>query len=113
MGDFYYVAGPGTRYGVGLGFELALAACQLAGIGLVIGDIDQAGAVNLEAVAEGQRRMVQILGPYPNVPGVEHAFDQIVIADRGAELLQGHREVGGLHLAGQGVAQGPRRLRGA
>ena len=45
--------------------------------------------------------MIEILGDHPHAAEREAALDEIVIADGGAELLQGDGKVGVLHLPGQ------------
>src|SRR5712692_6432393 len=49
--------------------------------------------------------MIEILGDYPHPAEREAALDEVVIADGGAELLQGDGKVGVLHLSGQGSFQ--------
>ena len=68
---------------------------------LVIGGVHDRCAVDLEPVAEGQRRVVEVPRRDGDVVDLELAFDEIVVLDRRAEVEELDREVGVLHLARQ------------
>ena len=40
-----------------------------------------------------------------DVADLERSLDQIMVVQRGAQFVELHREIGGLHLAGQCLAQ--------
>ena len=82
----------------------ALAGRQLGRVRLVVGGVDEARAVGLDAIAERQRRMVHVVRPDAHVVDLDLAFDQVVVAHPGRELLDRHREVGVLHLARERLA---------
>jgi hypothetical protein len=50
--------------------------------------------------------MVHVLRPDPQIADLEITFDQLVIADLGAHLIEPHREIDILHLPSQSVVQG-------
>jgi hypothetical protein len=53
----------------------------------MVGGIHQAGTIVFEAVAERQRRVVQILGADADLTRLEHPLHELMIADFGAKLL--------------------------
>jgi hypothetical protein len=73
----------------------------------VIACVDDARAVGLDPVREGQRRVVQVMRGDANVVDLEAALEQVPITDRRAERLERDREVGRLHLARERLAQRP------
>ena len=100
------------QIGAGEEFDMALvltadfpgAISERPGMRLVIAAIDDGHAVRLEPVAEGQRRVVQVLRLDRDVADPEHPLAEVVIADRGPELRELDREIGVLHLAGEHLA---------
>src|SRR5262249_60228418 len=60
----------------------------------------------LQPIAERERGMVEIARRHLDVVDLEGALDQVVIADRGAELVECDREITVLHLPGERFAQG-------
>src|SRR6185436_18129376 len=64
------------------------------------------GSIRFEPVAERERGMIEIAGGDLDLVDIERAFDQVVISDRGRELIGRHRKIGVLHLTGQRLAQG-------
>ena len=63
-------------------------------------------AIDLEAIAKCQSRVVQIPRLDIDLAEPERALDEIMIAGRGAKVLQTDRKVGLLHLPGESIAQG-------
>ena len=70
-------------------------------MGLVIDCIDHSDAVGLDAIPERKCRMVQVLGDDAHARDRKLSLDEVVIPDGGVELLQRHREIRVLHLAGE------------
>jgi len=97
---------------IGAGEEINVALIQavwcpdasrhLSRVGLVIAGIDDCGAVYLKAVAECQRRVVQVVCSYSDVADREYALDQLMVANGCGELFQQDRKIGVLHLPGEG-----------
>ena len=85
--------------------QLAAALGQLAAVRLVVGGVHDADAVDLQPVAERQRRVIEVARGHADVADREVALHEVVVAQRGLELLHADREVLVLHLPGQGVAQ--------
>ena len=81
-----------------------LAAREGRRMRLVIGGVDDRRAVGLDPVAERQRRMVHVVRGDAHVVDLDAAFDQVVVADLGGELLDRDREVRVLHLARERLA---------
>ena len=101
----------GPRDEPGMGFVVpVLFDVPTCGEGLVVRfvvrRIDHGGAIGLEAIAQGQRRVVQELGVDTHLGDVEGALDQVMMVDRRRELVDRHREVAVLHLAGEDLAEG-------
>ena len=90
------------------------APAEFTIVRLVIARIDHTRTVDLEAIAERQRRVVEVLGDDGRVLDRQLSFDEIVIVDVGTELIDRDREVRVLHLSGkrlgQGVAETPRAV---
>jgi len=76
---------------------------QATGVWLMVRRVDDRDSVRFQPVAEGQRRMIQVLSCHANVFHGEDAFHEFVVADGGWELLEAHGEIRVLHLPGQGV----------
>ena len=74
-------------------------------MGLVVGGVDQHGAAGLQAVPEGQRRVVQVAGGDAHPAGVEAALSEVVEADSSGELTQVEGEVLVAHLPAQDAPQ--------
>src|SRR5262249_17061384 len=70
-------------------------------MGLVINGINYRDAVGLKAIPERKCRMVQVLGNDAHAPDRKLSLDEVVIPDAGVELLQCHRKIRVLHLAGE------------
>ena len=85
--------------------DLSFPASQRAGVGLVIAAINHGHPVRLEPIAEGQGGMVQVMRGDLDIVDDERAFDKVMIADAGLELIERDREIGVFHLPGQGFAQ--------
>ena len=85
--------------------DLSFPASQRAGVGLVIAAINHGHPVRLEPIAEGQGGVVQVMRGDLDIVDDERAFDKVVIANRGLKLIERDREIGVLHLPGQGFAQ--------
>ena len=86
--------------------DLPLSGCETARIGLVVARVHDDEAVCLQAIAQREGGMVEILRRYLDVADVEGALDQVVIANRGAELVVRNRKIRVLHLARERLAQG-------
>lgn len=80
---------------------------------LVVAAVRKADAVDLEAITQRERRVVQVARHDADVIDAERALDQIVVLDVRDELVQRDRKVGVLHLAGQRSAQALRQALGA
>src|SRR5262245_38057887 len=74
-------------------------------MGLVIGGIDQDYPIGLQPISQGEVRMVQVARGDTYVVQGECALDEVMVADRGTELLQGDRKIGILHLPGESLLQ--------
>jgi hypothetical protein len=74
-------------------------------MGLVIGGIDQDRPIALQAISQGEARMVQVARGDTYVIQGERALDEVMVADRGTELPQGDGKIGVLHLPGEGLLQ--------
>ena len=72
---------------------------------LVVGDVADHSAVALHAIPKCERRMVQVLRPYHQIADLESALDQLVERDFGPNLVERHREVLIVHLAGKRLVQ--------
>ncbi len=81
-----------------------LAARERWRMRLVVGGVDERRAVGLDPVAERQRRVVHVVGGDADVVDLDAAFDQVVVADLGGELLDRDRKIGVLHLARERLA---------
>ena len=67
----------------------------------MVAGIDNHATVSLEPVAQRQRGVVEVLRPDMDILDLELALDQLMVADGGTELVDGDREVRGLHLPRQ------------
>src|SRR4029450_7209317 len=74
---------------------------RVQGMRLMIGGVDQRGAVRFQAIPEGEGGMIQILRGDADAPDLEHALGQIVEPDLGVEGRQRDREILVGHLARQ------------
>ena len=72
---------------------------------LVIAGVDNGSAVRLQAVSQGQRRMVQVARGDLDIPDPQLSLDKVMVADGGAKLFEAHWKVGVLHLARERLAQ--------
>ncbi len=86
---------------------------QVVVVGLMVGCVHDHRTIDLESVAEGERRMVEEPGVDVDVVDVEHAFDEVLVDDRGGELIDRHRKVGVLHLTGEDLRQRAAEAAGA
>ena len=86
--------------------DLPLTGRQNARIGLVVTRVDDCDAVRLQAIAERERGMIEVLGRHSDVTDIEGAFDQVVIANGGVEPIERDGKIGVLHLPGERLAQG-------
>jgi hypothetical protein len=62
--------------------------------------------VSLQPITERERWMIQIAGRDFDIVDIEGALDEVVIANLGSALIERDREIGILHLPGQGFTQG-------
>src|SRR5262245_41197634 len=69
---------------------------------LVINRVHDRDTVRLETIPERERRMIEVLGDDAGAGDRELALHEIVKPDGRVELFQRHREIGPLHLAGEG-----------
>lgn len=67
--------------------------------------MDHGHTVGFKPIAERQGGMIEVLRPGRNVAELQGAFDQIMIADGGAQLLELEGEIGILHLPGERIAE--------
>ena len=72
---------------------------------LVVSDVAHGRAVAFEAVRERERRVVEVLRPHHDVVDLEHALDELVVADPPFELIDRDGEVRIAHLSGERLAQ--------
>ena len=72
---------------------------------LVVGDVADHSAIALDAIPKCERRVVQVVRPYHQIADLERALDQLVELDLGANLVERHREVLVVHLAGKRLVQ--------
>src|SRR6266568_2693123 len=79
---------------------------ELVGKGLVVGQIDHHPSLGLHPIAEGDGRMVQILGAHAGAADLVGAFGEIVRGNGRRELIELDREVGILHLASKDIVEG-------
>src|SRR5262249_55482421 len=70
-------------------------------MGFVVSGVDHGYPARLEPIAEGERRMVQIMGDNAQPADAEGTFGEGVIADGGTKLLEGDGEIGIGHLSGE------------
>ena len=73
---------------------------------LVIGSVDQRSTVGLQSEAQCQSSMVHVSRFDSDIGDLKIAFDELVITDLGAHLIEPHREISVLHLSGQRVLHG-------
>jgi hypothetical protein len=85
--------------------DLACSIGKMSGMGLMIRCINDSRTLGLKPVCKRQRRVIQVLGPDGRVSDAKVSFDQFMVSDICAELIQLHREIGVLHLAFESVAQ--------
>ena len=97
--------------GVGSAQPRQGAAGKSRVMGLVVGGVHDGGAVGLDAETEGERGVVQVLGPDGRVTDLEHPFDQVVVAHLRVHLVQADREVLVLHLSGEHVVEASASVR--
>jgi hypothetical protein len=67
--------------------------------------VHQADPIGLEPIPERQRRMVQVLGGDADAAHGENSLDEIMVTNRGAQVLEAHGEVRVLHLPPEGILQ--------
>ncbi len=72
---------------------------------LVIGGVGDAGASARDAVGDGRRRVVQVLGLDQHATDAEEALVELGEVDARAQIAQLHREVRVLHLPGHRLFQ--------
>ena len=72
---------------------------------LVVGDVAHGRAVALQAIPERERRVVEVLRAHHHVVDLEHALDELVVADPASELIDRDGEVRIAHLGGERLAQ--------
>ena len=85
--------------------DLPLPGCETARIGLVVARVHDDKAVCLQAIAQREGGVVEILRRYLDVADIEDALDQVVLANRGAELVERDGKICVLHLACERLAQ--------
>ena len=72
---------------------------------LVVGDVAHGGAVALQSIRKRERRVVEVLRAHHHVVDVEHALDELVVADPASELIDRDGEVRIAHLCGKRLAK--------
>src|SRR5215472_7130281 len=77
----------------------------MARVRLVIGSVDHRHTACFQPVTQRDPGVVQVTGGDLNGAKVKGAFGKIVVANRGAELAQCHREIGIFHLPSEGILQ--------
>jgi len=73
------------------------------GMRLMVSGINHHRPTGLQAVSQGQSRVIEIARQNMGLPNIEGPLDEVVIANGGAELLEGDREIGVLHLPREGL----------
>ena len=78
----------------------------LTGVRLMVTGINDRNPVGFQPISQGEGRMVHIQCSDLDIADFEDALDEVVIADGCPKFFQRYREVGVLHLARKGLAQG-------
>jgi hypothetical protein len=86
--------------------DIPLAGCQHARVGFVVTGIHHRYPVGLQPITERERWMIQIVGGDFDIVDIEGALNEVVIANPSSALIEWDREIGVLHLPGQGFTQG-------
>src|SRR5712691_1958461 len=77
----------------------------IAGVRFVVGRVDDGCPTHVEAIAQRQRRMVQVARCDSPAIEVKGALNEVVEANCRPKLLQVYRKVRVLHLPSQGLRQ--------
>src|SRR4030095_3430193 len=77
----------------------------IASVRFVVSRVDDGCSTHVEAIAQRQRRMVQVACCDPPTVEVKGPLNEVVEANGRPKLLQGERKVRVLHLASQGLLQ--------
>jgi hypothetical protein len=85
--------------------RLCARAPQLVGKRLVVHQVHDRHTVGFDPVAHRHRGVIEELRGNPHTPDRVDALGQLVIGDRGRELVQFDGEVGELHLAREHVVE--------
>ena len=72
---------------------------------LVITSIHHSRPIDLQAITERKRRVIQITGREFDIVDGKSAFHKVMIPDLGSTLIQRNRKVVVLHLPGQNLTQ--------
>ena len=72
----------------------------------MIACVHQNGSVSFQPEPKGESRMIHVLCSDRDVAKLKVTFDQFVIADLGAHLIQPHRKIRIPHLPGERILQG-------
>jgi hypothetical protein len=75
-------------------------------MGFVVTGIDDGNAVSLKPVAQGKRRVVEVLGADVDVANLEAALHEIMVPHMGIELLECDGKIRVLHLPCECFTQG-------
>src|SRR5437764_12674851 len=77
----------------------------IAGVRFVVSGVDDGCPAHVEAIAQRQRRMVQVASCDAPTVEVKGALNEVVEANGRPKLLQGERKVRVLHLSSQSLLQ--------
>jgi hypothetical protein len=73
---------------------------------LMIRGIDYGHTVGFQPITERQGRMIEVLRRDADIADFQRSLDQIMVLQRGVQILEGDREIDRLHLPGQRLAEG-------
>jgi hypothetical protein len=86
--------------------DIPVAGCQYPRVRFVVTGIHERYVVGLQPITERERWMIQIVGGDLDIVNIEGALNKVVIANPCCALIERDREIGVLHLPGQGFTQG-------
>src|SRR6202049_2935991 len=73
---------------------------------LVIRGIDYGHTVGFQPITERQGRMIEVLRGDADIADLQRPLDQIMVVQRGVQIVEGDWEIDRLHLPGQRLAEG-------
>src|ERR1700674_3048303 len=60
---------------------------------LMIGGIDYCHTVGFQSITERQGRMIEVLRSDADIPDLQRTLDQIMVVQRGVQILESDREI--------------------